>query len=235
MRMSFLRSMRIAVLFTAFFAVTVLCLDSAHARPSQQEAMDQVGAGGGKIVVNIDKSTQKMTVSLDGVQTYTWPVSTGMPGYSTPSGNFTATSMNEIWYSKEFDNAPMPHAVFFMRDGHAIHATYDVKHLGRPASHGCVRLSPQNAATFFTLVKKSGLNNTQVIVSGGNPSGDRLVGDREPDQPASQPASRPARQAARQPARQIARQPARQPARQLVRQPAPPSQDPGFLRIFGFQ
>ncbi len=103
-----------------------------------------------------------MTVSVDGGQTYTWPVSTGMRGYSTPSGNYTATSMNEIWYSKEFDNAPMPHAVFFMRDGHAIHATYDVKHLGRPASHGCVRLSPQNATTLFELVKKSGLNNTQV-------------------------------------------------------------------------
>jgi hypothetical protein len=194
----------------------------AHARPGDREALDQAGTGGGKIVVSIDKTTQKMTVAVEGGQTYVWPVSTGMRGYSTPTGSFTATSMNEIWYSKEWDNAPMPHAVFFIRDGHAIHATYEVKNLGKPASHGCVRLSPQNAATLFELVKKSGLRNTQVVVSGTDPGGDRLISRRNPDQPASQPA----RQASRQPARQIARQP--------VRQPAPPSQD-FFPRIFGFQ
>jgi hypothetical protein len=233
MRVSFLPSIRIAVLFAAFVAVTILFLTPAHARPGDQQALDEAGAGGGRIVVNIDKTTQKMTVSLDGVQTYSWPVSTGMRGYSTPSGSFTATSMNEIWYSKEWDNAPMPHAVFFIRDGHAIHATYDVKHLGRPASHGCVRLSPQNAATLFTLVKKSGLKNTQVVVSGNDSGGDYLSSRREPDQPAS----RPVRQAAQpeiQPARQAA-QPPRRPARQLARQPAPASQETFSPRIFGFQ
>ena len=127
------------------------------------------------ILVNIDKSTQQMTVFVDGVERYHWPVSTGRIGYSTPSGTFTATSMNEIWYSKEWDNAPMPHAIFFMKDGHAIHGSYEVKHLGKPASHGCVRISPQNATILYDLVKKTGLENTQVVLSGETPGGEGKV------------------------------------------------------------
>ena len=80
--------------------------------------------------------------------------------------------MNEIWYSKEWDNAPMPHAIFFMKDGHAIHGSLDVKNLGKPASHGCVRLSPPNATTLFELVKVSGMENVQVVLSGTTPGGE---------------------------------------------------------------
>jgi L,D-transpeptidase catalytic domain len=107
-----------------------------------------------------------MTVFVDGVEVYTWPVSTGMNGYSTPSGTYTASSMNKIWYSKQWDNAPMPHAIFFTKDGHAIHGTLDEKRLGKPASHGCVRLSRANAATLFALVEANGLAQTQVVLTG---------------------------------------------------------------------
>jgi lipoprotein-anchoring transpeptidase ErfK/SrfK len=123
---------------------TALVCDDASARKATADI--NANPVGSSILITIDKSTQKMTVLVDGVQKYDWPVSTGKRGYSTPSGTYTAMSMNEIWYSKEWDNAPMPHAVFFMRDGHAVHGSYDVKHLGKPASHGCVRLAPQNAA-----------------------------------------------------------------------------------------
>ena len=127
------------------------------------------------IVINIDKTKQKMTVLLDGVQRYDWPVSTGKAGYSTPSGTFTPLSMNKVWYSKEWDNAPMPHAIFFMKDGHAIHGSYEVKHLGKAVSHGCVRISPQNATTLYTLVEKTGLKNTQVVLAGDTPGGEAKV------------------------------------------------------------
>jgi lipoprotein-anchoring transpeptidase ErfK/SrfK len=127
------------------------------------------------VVANIDKSRQEMTVFVDGVETYTWPVSTGIGGYSTPSGEFTTSSMNKIWYSKQWDNAPMPHAVFFTKKGHAIHATNETKKLGKPASHGCVRLSPKNAETFFNLVKETGLENTQVVLTGETPGGEYKV------------------------------------------------------------
>jgi lipoprotein-anchoring transpeptidase ErfK/SrfK len=124
------------------------------------------------IQINIDKSKQRMTVSLDGVEMFDWPVSTGRAGYSTPSGSYTATSMNEIWYSRQWDNAPMPHSIFFMKDGHAIHASNDVRNLGKPASHGCVRISPENATTLYALVLKSGLENTHVELTGITPGGE---------------------------------------------------------------
>jgi len=129
----------------------------------------------GSILVSIDKSKQRMTVLVDGVQRYHWPVSTGARGYSTPSGTYTASSMNEIWYSKQWDNAPMPHAVFFTKEGHAIHGTNEVRRLGKPASHGCVRLSPQNAATLYALVDENGLENTQVVLVGLTPGGEGKV------------------------------------------------------------
>jgi lipoprotein-anchoring transpeptidase ErfK/SrfK len=127
------------------------------------------------IVANIDKGKQEMTVFVDGIEMHTWKVSTGIGGYSTPSGEFTASSMNKIWYSRQWDNAPMPHSVFFTKKGHAIHGTNEVKNLGKPASHGCVRLSPKNAETFFNLVKDAGLENTQVVLTGVTPGGEYMV------------------------------------------------------------
>ena len=140
-----------------------------------QSASKETNAVASTILINIDKTKQEMTVFLDGVESYNWPVSTGKAGYSTPSGTFTATSMNEIWYSKEWDNAPMPHAIFFMKDGHAIHGSYEVKNLGKPASHGCVRISPENAATLYALVEKTGLTNTQVVLEGDPARGEGKV------------------------------------------------------------
>ena len=116
-----------------------------------------------------------MTVFVDGIEKYQWPVSTGVRGYSTPSGNFTASSMNKIWYSKQWDNAPMPHAIFFTKDGHAIHGSLETKKLGRAASHGCVRVSPKNAETLFHLVEQNGLENTKVVLTGVTPGGEAKV------------------------------------------------------------
>ena len=127
------------------------------------------------ILVNIDKTNQTMTVHMDGVQHYEWPVSTGLRGYTTPSGSYTASSLNEIWYSQEWDNAPMPHAIFFTKKGHAIHGTEETSKLGRPASHGCVRLAPENARTLFSLVKANGLENTKIVLSGHTPGGESNV------------------------------------------------------------
>jgi len=120
-----------------------------------------------------------MTVFLDGIEKYDWPVSTGRAGYSTPSGTYTATSMNEIWYSKQWDNSPMPHSIFFMKDGHAIHGSYEVKNLGKPVSHGCVRISPENATTLYALVEENGLENTQVVLTGVTPGGEYKVAKRQ--------------------------------------------------------
>ena len=136
------------------------------------------------ILITIDKATQKMTVAVDGAERYRWPVSTGKFGYSTPSGTYTPTSMNEVWYSKQWDNAPMPHAIFFMKDGHAIHGSYEVKRLGNAVSHGCVRIAPQNATILYDLVKKTGMENTQVVLSGEAPGGEsKAAGSAKPRAP----------------------------------------------------
>ena len=127
------------------------------------------------VLINVDKATQKMTVLLDGVQQYEWPVSTGLRGYTTPSGTYTTSSMNKIWYSRQWDNAPMFHAIFFTKRGHAIHGTLDEKNLGKAASHGCVRLSRANAETLFTLVEQNGLENSQVVLTGTTLGGEGKV------------------------------------------------------------
>lgn len=142
--------------------------DTAAATPKPAKA-------GSQILVNVDKSLQEMTVFVDGIEKYQWPVSTGLRGYSTPSGNFAASSMNKIWYSKQWDNAPMPHAIFFTKDGHAIHGSQETKKLGRAASHGCVRLAPKNAETLFQLVEANGLENTKIVLAGVTPGGEAKV------------------------------------------------------------
>jgi hypothetical protein len=124
------------------------------------------------IIVTIDKTTQRMAVSVDGAERYVWPVSTGRPGYDTPNGTFKPNRMDADHLSQEWDNAPMPHTIFFDLHGHAVHGFFDVKHLGLPVSHGCVRLSPDHAATLFDLVKAEGMKDTTVIVSGRTPGAD---------------------------------------------------------------
>ena len=126
------------------------------------------------ILVTIDKSAQQMSVAVDGAQRYAWPISTGRPGYDTPSGSFKPNRMDADHYSQEWDNAPMPHAIFFDLAGHAIHGFFDVKHLGRAVSHGCVRLSPDHAQTLFNLVKAEGMGETKVVVGGRTPGGDNV-------------------------------------------------------------
>jgi lipoprotein-anchoring transpeptidase ErfK/SrfK len=141
--------------------------ESSSALP--ELSLEPTGPPASKVLVIIDKPTQKMKVFVDDVELYSWKVSSGLPGYATPSGTYTASSMNEIWYSKEWDDAPMPHAIFFTKKGHAIHGTKETKKLGRPASHGCVRLAPEDARTLFALVKEKGLVNTEIVLKGDTP------------------------------------------------------------------
>jgi L,D-transpeptidase catalytic domain len=125
-----------------------------------------ISAARAEILVIVDKSAQRMTVARDGVTLYNWPVSTGRPGYSTPSGGYTAFRMEAEHYSREWDDAPMPHSIFFTKIGHAIHGTNDTQRLGTPASHGCVRLSPENAATLYAMVQQEGVTKTKVMLTG---------------------------------------------------------------------
>jgi lipoprotein-anchoring transpeptidase ErfK/SrfK len=122
------------------------------------------------ILIQIDKPSQTMTVSVNGAPLYRWPVSTAATGFSTPAGSYKPFRMEVMHYSQEWDNAGMPHAIFFTQRGHSIHGT-DHAGLGTPVSHGCVRLSLSNATTLYQLVSAEGIANTNVIVIGPDPPG----------------------------------------------------------------
>jgi hypothetical protein len=122
------------------------------------------------VVITIDKSTQHMSVSVDGSPRYDFAVSTGRAGYGTPNGTYHPQRMARSWFSKEYYNSPMPHSIFF-HGGFAIHGSYEISRLGGPASHGCVRLHPSNAATLYALVQKEGMSNTSIVITGRNPAG----------------------------------------------------------------
>jgi L,D-transpeptidase catalytic domain len=126
------------------------------------------------VVIHVDKSSQKMSVEVDGEPRYAFAVSTGRAGYGTPNGTYHPQRLERTWFSKEYYDSPMPYSIFFTR-GFAIHGSYEIRHLGGPASHGCIRLHPSNAAKLFALVKEEGVANTTIVVSGSNPPGRREV------------------------------------------------------------
>src|SRR6202163_3969009 len=126
------------------------------------------GAAQANVSITVDKNAQLMTVAIDGVERYHWPVSTGIPSYETPNGSFRTFRMEPDHFSKEFDDAPMPHSIFFTREGHAIHGTGSEGQLGSPVSHGCVRLSRANASTLYALVEQDGVLNTTVTLTGSS-------------------------------------------------------------------
>lgn len=141
----------------------------------------------GAILIQVDQSTQHMSVDVDGRHLYDWRVSTGKPGYDTPGGDFHPNRMDADHHSQEYDNAPMPYAIFFDLHGHAIHGSYDP--IGHPAaSHGCVRLDPANAAKLFDLVTQEGMANTKIEIGGdvrvalraAKPAGKQRVAGRQP-------------------------------------------------------
>ena len=116
-----------------------------------------------KVVAVVDISDQTMQVTVAGRPTFAWKVSTAGKGYVTPTGAYKPYRMHEMWYSRKYDNAPMPHSVFY-NGGYAVHATPHVKRLGTPASHGCVRLSPKNAEAFYQIVEVFGQGNTEIRI-----------------------------------------------------------------------
>jgi lipoprotein-anchoring transpeptidase ErfK/SrfK len=115
------------------------------------------------VVVNVYISSQTMTVEVDGNQLYEWPVSTARPGWETPIGTFRPERLARVWHSTLYHHAPMPYSVFFSGN-FAIHGTYEARRIGRPVSHGCVRLLTRDAAILFGLVRSYGFDQSQIVI-----------------------------------------------------------------------
>ena len=128
---------------------------AAYSSKKSQKAAVKRSVPAGRVLAKVDLSSQTMSVYKGGRRLHTWPVSTGRDGYRTPTGTWSVKRMHKEYYSKKYDNAPMPYAMFY-NGGFAIHGTNSISRLGRTASHGCVRLHPANAATLFSMIKRSG-------------------------------------------------------------------------------
>ena len=116
-----------------------------------------------QILAKIILSSQRMNVYVDGAPVYSWPVSTARPGYRSPVGTFRPTALVRYHRSTIYSGSPMPYSIFFLR-GYAIHGSYETKYLGHPASHGCIRLHPSNAAALYSLVQRHGAGNTVIQI-----------------------------------------------------------------------
>lgn len=148
--------------FAAAALVSALLLAPAHAQ-DRVAVLPMVPDESPSIVVTISVPRQEMRVVVDGVEQYVWPVSTARPGAITPAGTFRAQLLSANHFSRLFNNAPMPFAIFY--DGHyAIHGTTAVHMLGRPASMGCTRLHTDNAKKLFEMVQQRGQKSLQVVV-----------------------------------------------------------------------
>jgi lipoprotein-anchoring transpeptidase ErfK/SrfK len=116
------------------------------------------------IIARVDLTQQRMSVEVDGIHHATWSVSTARRGYRTPVGRYKPYLLERMHYSRLYDYTPMPHSVFFSR-GYAIHGTTEVRRLGRPVSHGCIRLAPHNAKRLYGLIREHGLQNTTIEIT----------------------------------------------------------------------
>jgi lipoprotein-anchoring transpeptidase ErfK/SrfK len=143
--------MNVRIAFILIFAVCILVagsIDSARA----------------SIAVRIHLSQQAMNVAVDGADIATWAISTARKGYRTPVGIYKPYQLETMQYSRLYDYTPMPYSIFFC-GGYAIHGTTEIRNLGRAVSHGCIRLSPDNARSLFELVQRHGLQNTTIEIS----------------------------------------------------------------------
>jgi lipoprotein-anchoring transpeptidase ErfK/SrfK len=144
-------------MMSAVIAATLVILPAEAAKKRKRYK-----AAPAAVQIYVDVSSQSMSVRVNGSHYASWRVSTAKPGYYTPRGTYGVQRMHKVWYSRKYDNAPMPNSIFF-RGPYAIHGTNQVGKLGRPASRGCVRLAPGNASTLFSLVKRYGRARITVV------------------------------------------------------------------------
>lgn len=162
-------------------------VEMAQAVPSPLPSLKLLPPPPVTLVLNADLGAQRLAVIDNGVTVHTWKISSGREGYATKTGTFRPQWASRMWYSRQYDDAPMPHAIFF-HQGMAFHATTAVRKLGQPASHGCIRLAPSNAETLYKLVHRHGFARTKIVIHHG-----AKRKDREPATAAKAPVKRAAK------------------------------------------
>jgi lipoprotein-anchoring transpeptidase ErfK/SrfK len=164
-----------------------VALPPATAAPAEAKQAAPLDPPEPTLFAVIDLGTQTMTVSDKNGEIASWKISSARGGYRTPTGTYTPHYTARMHYSKQYHFSPMPYSVFF-NEGVAVHGTNDLRNLGRPASHGCVRSHPKNAKVFYDLVQKHGMQMTRVTVR-GKPPYSPVVAERRRPKRYVQPAS----------------------------------------------
>ncbi len=139
--------------------------------PSRYMIKDPAAAENAAVELTVDLTRQRLIVKSPTLNAE-FKISSGVQGHRTSGSGkcFAPDTLEAMHYSSLYNNAPMPHSVFF-NGNIAVHATSAANEalLGRPASHGCVRLSRADATTVFNLVRENGKNNTAICVQGAPP------------------------------------------------------------------
>ena len=115
----------------------------------------------GPVLVYVDLGRQLATIYRNGVRIGVSTISSGKPGYTTPTGVFTILEKDKDHRSRTYDNAPMPYQQRLTWKGVAMHAG---NLPGFPASHGCVRLPMEFAKRLFGVTTMGGT----VVIAGGH-------------------------------------------------------------------
>lgn len=149
-----LAAMAARFLWSAWMTLVITVILSKHSHAQELP----------KIFVTVSLSQQIMTVDLGYKRPMVWRVSTARSGKVTPKGRWTVQWLSKNHKSSLYNNAPMPFSIFY-NGNFAIHGTTQLDRLGAPASAGCVRLHPDNAAVLFYLVEQVGLDNVMIEVA----------------------------------------------------------------------
>ncbi|HEX6660507.1 MAG TPA: L,D-transpeptidase family protein [Sphingomicrobium sp.] len=116
----------------------------------------------GPVLVYVDLTRQIATVYRNGFRIAVTTVSTGRPGFATPTGVFTILQRDANHHSSKYNDAPMPFTERLTWQGVALHAGGLP---GYPSSHGCVHLPLQFAKLLFGI---ESLGGTVIIAGGGD-------------------------------------------------------------------
>ena len=117
----------------------------------------------GPLMILVSIPEQTMHVYRNGILIARSTISSGSKGHDTPGGVFTILEKNKTYYSKKYQNAPMPNMQRLTWDGIAMHSG---QLPGYAASHGCVRLPFDFSQLLFTITNNGG---TVIIGNGKTP------------------------------------------------------------------
>jgi hypothetical protein len=107
-------------------------------------------APAGPVLLVVSLATQRAVIYRNGLPIGISTVSTGRPGYRTPTGVFTVLQRHVEHYSSLYDDAPMPYMQRLTWGGVALHGG---NLPGYPASHGCIRLPQQFARLLYGVTR----------------------------------------------------------------------------------